>query len=192
MMCAADSYSGEDPAPTDADLAAQAATDREAFLTLYDRYVGAVERYVAARTNSSDVEDLVSATFTRALSQIGRYRPERGAFAAWLFTIARNMIVDHYRRQARAFAVTTGRAVTTGESGPEEAAVAAEERRKMWSALAQLTPEQSDALALRYGADLPFATIAASLGKSEAAAKMLVQRGLHSLRRHLEEDARHD
>jgi RNA polymerase sigma-70 factor (ECF subfamily) len=89
------------PADDDATMARSAARDRQAFVALYDRYVGSIERYVAARTGSSDVEDLVSVTFTRALARIHTYRPERGSFAAWLFTIARNAVVDHYRERAR-------------------------------------------------------------------------------------------
>jgi RNA polymerase sigma-70 factor, ECF subfamily len=161
--------------------------DPQAFLALYDRYVPSIERYIAACTGQSDVEDLVSATFTRALSRIGSFRSERGTFAAWLFTIARNMVVDHHRRTDRRGEMNADDEPVERQPGPEAAAIANEESRRVHDALADLTAEQRDALALRYAVDLPFAAVAATLGKSEAAAKMLVQRGLQSLRRHLQE-----
>jgi RNA polymerase sigma-70 factor, ECF subfamily len=177
-----------DHMPDDVTLARTAMRNPEAFLALYDRYLPSIERYIAARTGQSDVEDLVSATFTRALSRIGSFRSDRGTFAAWLFTIARNMVVDHYRRTDRRGEMNVGHEPVEGQPGPEAAAIANEESRRVHDALAGLTAEQRDALALRYAADLPFAAVGATLGKSEPAAKMLVQRGLQTLRRHLQED----
>lgn len=174
--------------PSDADLAARSAADRQAFLALYDRYVRRLELYVAARTGSSEVEDLVSVTFLRALSSIGTYRPERGLFAAWLFRIARNVVADHYRGRTGEASVEVPERVMDERPGPEGMAVAREERERIGAALTRLTAEQCDALALRYAADLSFAAVAKALGKSEPAAKMLVQRGLRALRRQLEED----
>src|SRR5947209_14924385 len=79
----------------DEALALAARQNRDAFLALYGRYVGRIERYVLARApNSSDVEDLVSIVFMRALARIHQFQPSRGTFAAWLFTIARNTATD--------------------------------------------------------------------------------------------------
>lgn len=176
----------------DAALARAARADRQAFLTLYDRYVGAVERYIAARTGSSQVDDLVSVTFTRALAGIHTFRPERGTFTAWLFTIARHAVADHYRQSVHSARLDDPAQLAAGALGPEALAVAEEERQCVRNALRELTPDQRDALALRYAAELPFAAVARALGKSEPAAKMLVQRGLQALRRQYEKDASHD
>jgi RNA polymerase sigma-70 factor (ECF subfamily) len=172
----------------DADLARAAARDRQAFLALYDRYVGRIERYVAARIGSSEVEDLVSVTFTRALARIDTYRPDRGTFAAWLFTIARNAVVDRQRESAHSVSLDPADEIAGQQPDPEAWALVNEERRTVRVALEHLTPEQRDALALRYAADLPFAAVAQALGKSEPATKMLVQRGLQALRRQIERD----
>jgi RNA polymerase sigma-70 factor (ECF subfamily) len=176
----------------DARLARAAIHDREAFVTLYDRYCGPVVRYVAAQTGSEQVEDLVSVTFTRALSRIHTFRPERGTFAAWLFTIARHAVADHYRERARTTPLQSIPAALASAPNPEAAALAREDGAQVLAALGKLTPDQRDALALRYDADLPFAAVARALGKSEPAAKMLVQRGLQALRRHYQKDATDD
>ncbi|MGI8968754.1 MAG: RNA polymerase sigma factor [Chloroflexota bacterium] len=176
----------------EAQLARTAVHDREAFLTLYDRYVVVIERYVTVRGGSSDVEDMVSITFSRALARIESFHPERGSFAAWLFAIARNAVADHYRESARSTHYEPGLLAPAPQLGPEAAAIANEDAQWMWAALEALTPDQRDALALRYAGDLPFAVVAHILGKSTPAAKMLVQRGLHALRRYYERDQAHD
>jgi RNA polymerase sigma-70 factor, ECF subfamily len=173
---------------TDETLAVSARSEREAFLELYDRYVPAIERYVAARTGSADVEDTVSAIFLKALTRLRTFRPERGAFRPWLFTIARTTVVDGYRSRHAAVQSTDLSWIADPSPGPESAVLGAEARTATRAALATLTQEQRDALALRYAADLPFVEIARTMQRSEPAAKMLVQRGLHTLRRYLEEN----
>ncbi|MCZ7671786.1 MAG: sigma-70 family RNA polymerase sigma factor [Chloroflexi bacterium] len=88
--------------PLDAALMQAAQRDTEAFVPLYRRYVRRIYRYLYSRLrNSADAEDLTSQTFTEALAALPRYQ-EQGAFAAWLFAIARRRLTDHYRRQAAA------------------------------------------------------------------------------------------
>lgn len=175
-------------ATTDDALAVAARTDREAFLVLYDRYVPRIERYVAARTGSAEVEDTVSAIFLKALARIRAFHPERGAFGPWLFAIARTTVVDGYRARRGTGQEMDLSWLVEPSPGPEAAALSTEARVAIHAALATLTREQRDALALRYAADLPFAEVARTLHRSEPAAKMLVQRGLHALRRYLEEN----
>lgn len=175
-------------ATTDDALAVAARTDREAFLVLYDRYVPRIERYVAARTGSAEVEDTVSAIFLKALSRIRTFHPARGAFGPWLFAIARTTVVDGYRARHGTGQEADLSWLVDPSPGPESAALGAETGAAIHAALATLTRQQRDALALRYAADLPFAEVARALHRSEPAAKMLVQRGLHALRHCLEEN----
>lgn len=78
--------------------------DPTAFLPLYDRYAQRLERYVLATLGSrEDAEDVVSAAFMQAIARIDTFDPERGSFAAWLFTIARNLVRMHHRRGGRGF-----------------------------------------------------------------------------------------
>lgn len=185
-MTVSASFSSE--TTTDDALAAAARTDREAFLVLYDRYVARIERYVAARTGSAEVEDTVSAIFLKALGRIRTFHPARGAFGPWLFAIARTTVVDGYRTRRGTSQEADLSWLVDPSPGPEAAALGAETRAAIHAALATLTRQQCDALALRYAADLPFAEVARALHRSEPAAKMLVQRGLHTLRHYLEEN----
>lgn len=172
--------------PSDVELAVAAQGDPNAFVQLYDRYVERITRYVAARTwGSNDVEDLVSITFMRALTKIHLFQPSRGTFAAWLFTIARNAARDHKRTSHSSAPLADADSLPGYGSGPEQLLVQREQNLSLRSAILNLTADQRDAIALRYVGELPFAEIAHILGKSEPASKMLVQRGLEALRRHI-------
>ena len=85
-------------AQDESDLVRAARTDSRGFALLYDRYVQRLYHYCYHRTNNAhDAEDLTSQTFLAALEALPRHRLD-GHFAAWLFTIARHKVVDHYRR----------------------------------------------------------------------------------------------
>jgi RNA polymerase sigma factor (sigma-70 family) len=177
-------------ATSDEELALDSRADREAFLILYDRYVARVERYIAVRIGSAEVEDLVGTTFERALARMHTYRPQRGTFAAWLFAIAHNAVVDRHRAAGRVVELDASLQVISSEPGPEVLAEEHERARHVRRLLEQLPPDQRDALALRYGGGLRFSEVGRSLGRSESAAKMLVQRGLAAMRAAMHEEDR--
>lgn len=162
--------------------------DSEAFIVLYDRYYDRIERYARSRvTSAPEVEDLISTTFLHALTHIERYDPRKGRFSTWLFAIARNAVRNHHRREGRPSADTE--ISPNPLADPQYAALSREAAQQLRAVVSQLTRDQQDALALRYGADLAFADIAVVLGKSEPAAKMLVQRALNILCKRLPEES---
>ena len=169
--------------PTDAALVAAARRAPAAFDALYRRYVPAVYRYVRARVaTTDDAEDITAVTFMSALQSLDRYE-ERGLFAAWLFTIARRQIVAHRRAGARGPAeplddAAHRLAATDGE--PDAAAV--EDRDALRAALSRLSPDQREAITLRFYGGLRVLEVAAVLGKDESAVKMILHRGLRKLR----------
>jgi RNA polymerase sigma-70 factor (ECF subfamily) len=134
----------------------------------------------------------VSTIFFRALTKIDTYQPQRGTFSAWLFAIARNAIHDHRRLTMgrRLIPLAAADDVPEPRAGPEELAVERERYDTVRRAFEVCTPEQRDALALRYLAELSFAEVAGALGKSEPAAKMLVRRGLDAIRDELEREGK--
>lgn len=173
---------------SDALLAIMARDGYAAFEALYERYAHRVQRYILASLgHAAEVEDLTSTVFLRAMARIETYRVERGSFAAWLFGIARNVVRDERRAAARARGVVrlTER-IGDLRPGPEQVSLAREQQEVVRRTMAMLTAEQRDALALRYFAELSFEEVAAALGKSVPAAKMLTKRGLGALQRNLE------
>ena len=167
----------------DEALAVRAAEDREAFAELYVRHRDAVFGYLRARSAADDdALELTAVTFERALVAIDRYRRRGAGFRAWLLRIARNAAVDEGRRRQRA---SIGlRPVVDVDAGPrpDEAAVRADERRRLRVAIAGLPEPQRDALGLRFGAGLTAREIGAVIHKGEAATQKLIERAIDRLR----------
>jgi RNA polymerase sigma-70 factor (ECF subfamily) len=174
-----------EPADDEADLIAAAQRDPRAFGVFYDRYATRVYRYLRARTRSDDeAADLTQQVFLRALDALPRYRHGRTPFAAWLFRIARNSVIDSHRRRRPTIewdlVPDTLRACE--EWGPEERALRREELGRLQRLLLQLEPEKRDVVLLRFMAGLTAREVAAVLGKSEAAIHKQLSRTLHQLK----------
>src|SRR5262245_64836665 len=108
--------------------------DAEAFGQLYDHYVDSIHRYLYFRLSSiSLADDLTSETFFRALRGIGSFRWQGKDFGAWLTTIARNLVTDHYKSsRARLEIVADQLPERPAEmKGPEEGAMARSEERRV-------------------------------------------------------------
>jgi RNA polymerase sigma-70 factor (ECF subfamily) len=181
------SSSDADPSIEDeAALVEAARRDPDAFAALYGRYLMPVYRYLLRRSNNvHDAEDLSAQVFIEALEGLvaHRYR-EGGCFVAWLFTIARRRLVDHYRQRP---------AAQLGDPpSPEPGLLAAVEKgedlQRLARLLIQLNEEQQELLRLRFSAGLSFAEIGLLEGRNEAAVKMAVYRALDYLRAHWEDE----
>jgi RNA polymerase sigma-70 factor (ECF subfamily) len=177
-------------APDEADGVLALRGDSESFMRLYQRYVRPVYRYLYARIgHHHDAEETTAIAFERAWHSLPRYRPS-GPFAGWLFTIVRRALADHYRRSgARPPSVAIPADAGADERHQPEAALLRDEQRLLLrQAIARLGPEQQEVVCLRFFADLPYAAIAALLGKKEAAVKMMAYRSLESLKRSIDHD----
>lgn len=171
---------------SDEDLALQARGDPQAFGDLYERYVQRIHGFIRTRVpNPATAEDLTAEVFFKALRAIEQYQPGR-PFRAWLFQIATNAVIDHLRRQRATEPLEE--AVDRAAGGPavEDHALARAELAQVRAALETLNDGQRTALALRLGQDMNTAEIAACMGRSEGAVKLLIHRGLHGVRQHLQ------
>ncbi len=159
--------------------------DADAGAALYRLYADQVYRYVYYQTRDADLAaDLTSEVFLRMLEHIGRYDHRGAPFRAWLFKIAHNLVIDHFRERAR---------FAPGDLVPNEAGAGSPDlfdldRDRLASALNRLTGDQRQVILLRFIEDLDVKEVAAILGKTEGAIKALQHRALAALRRLLEGD----
>ncbi len=162
------------------DLVRSAKHDLTQFAALYDRHVQSIYRYIYSRVGSqAQAEDITSQTFLAAMEALSSYR-EQGHFRAWLFTIARRKIADHYR-QRKPESSLDGREVQANTSDPLQKVIRKEAFAELHAMIGELTEFECELIRLRYVAELPFAEIGRLVGKSEGAAKKALYRLLDRL-----------
>ena len=167
--------------------------EAEAFGVLYDRYADLVYRFVYYRVGTHAVaEDLTSETFLRALRRMSLFTWQGKDFGAWLFTIARNLVLDHFKSGRYRLEICTPDLLETDrwEEGPEGAVLDAFTHRALFSAVRELGPEQRECLVLRFLHGLSVAETAAVMGKNTGAVKALQYRATRSLARIFPADIR--
>ncbi|MEV7397596.1 sigma-70 family RNA polymerase sigma factor [Aeromicrobium sp. NPDC092404] len=167
--------------------------DAEAFGQLYDHYVSGVFRFVYYRVGSQQLaEDLTSETFVRGLRAIQRFNWQGKDFGAWLTTIARNLVADHFkssRARLEIVAETIPESKVTVAS-PEQEVLALISNEMLFEAVNSLPNEQRDCILMRFIQGMSIAQTAAALGRSEGAIKQLQLRAVRSLAKTMPEDAR--
>ncbi len=176
-------------------VARSIAGDPRAFGRLYDEYADRVFAFVRGRVGSTeDAEDLTASVFLKAWEAIGGYDDRGLPFGAWLFRIARNAVIDSYRRSARAPQLSSA---DEAVEMPDENAVVEDEvfvrldLEKIREAMESLTEEQRSVLMLRFIWSLDLQESAQALGKTEGAVKALQHRAVRSLARLLAEENDH-
>lgn len=164
----------------------EAKSARDAFAELYEEFVPKVFRYIRYRVNSVQVtEDLTSEVFEKALTNFGKFSSDKASFSTWIFTIARNTVIDHYRVRGRRQTISLEEAeidVSSPELPPEEALEKKEERRKLQACLSQLAPEEQEIISLKFGAGLNNRQIARTAGLSESNVGTRLYRAVRKLR----------
>jgi RNA polymerase sigma factor (sigma-70 family) len=156
------------------------------FTRLYEQQVERIYRYHLARTGSpAEAEDLTAETFRAALEGFSRCRS--GEEPAWLAGIARHKLVDQLRRERRWIPLESITERPHPAPAVEEQAGLRLEMAQVARVLRGLNPERAEAIALHYFAGLTLSQVGQVLGKSEEAAKKLVQRGLAEMREKLVE-----
>ena len=166
----------------DARLAQQARTEPEAFAELYHRHLASVFRYHLAHTgNTKDAEDLTSQTFMAALEGIASYRAT-GPYIAWLMGIASRKRLRYFRGNRPEVPLDAALHIPTPSLPTDKAAFQRLQLDQILGALKHISSERAEALILCFFSELSFAEAGLVLGKSEAAVKMLISRGLQDLR----------
>jgi RNA polymerase sigma-70 factor (ECF subfamily) len=160
-------------------------SEESSFARVYDEHVWRVYGFFAYRLGRRDTaEDLTQATFERALRAWSRFDPRRASESTWLLTIARNLLIDHYRRDRSSLTEPIDEELAPVVAGPEEHATTSPE---LVGALARLSDRDREVLALRFGGDMSGPEIAKLLNLSLANVQQILSRSLRKLRRLLDE-----
>lgn len=155
--------------------------DSEAFAVLYDRYVQMVYRFAYARLhNAAAAEDVTADVFMKALRGLTGYREQGRPFSCWLYQIARNAVADYYRRQPLTHELSEAWADQRGSV--EADAIRRDEISRLWGLIDRLPAQQRTAMVLRFGEDRSLEDVGRIMGKSEAAAKLLIFRAVQRIR----------
>jgi len=171
---------------TESQLIKQAVDDPVQFGVLYRQHVSKVYRYIYARVSShAEAEDLTSQVFMVVLQRLPSFAPGSN-FNAWLFTIARNKIVDSYRKQRSSVPLEDIQNMPLSADDPFSQLVQKELHSRLGQLVGELSQEQKELLELRFAAELSYAEIGLVIGKSEAAVKMSVYRLLDKLQEKME------
>lgn len=177
---------GDEPA-----LVRAARADPAAFDELYRRYEGRVYRYMRSRTDGHEnADDLTQQAFAQALAALPRYRERGTPFAAWLFTIARNVTADHHRRarETVAWDLLPEALHPSSEGGPEASVLERERRLRLRELLAALPPERRELVTLRFVAGLSLKEIGVVVNKSDQAVHKQLARTLQWLKERYHEE----
>ena len=168
--------------------------DVEAFGKIYDRYLDTVFRYVYFRVGSRTLaEDLTQEAFLRALRRINSFTWQGRDLGAWLVTIARNLVADHFKSGRYRLEMSTSEVLDADreergpEGSPEAAVVSKLTNQTLLEAVKRLGSEQQECIVLRFLQGFSVAETARAMGKNEGAIKALQYRAVRALARLLPE-----
>jgi RNA polymerase sigma-70 factor, ECF subfamily len=182
-----------EPLPDEARLVEQARSgNAEAFGQIYDACVDRVYRFIFFRV--SDVptaEDLTSQVFLKAWQNLGLYRPE-GPILAWLYAIARNTVIDHYRTFKQTVSLDEAAPIAAQDDRLDELVEFQFEMQSLQESLQYLTEEQQEVLILKFIAEFDTDQIARKMGKSEGAIRALQMRALQALAKVMKNDEKEE
>jgi RNA polymerase sigma factor (sigma-70 family) len=176
-----DGFEGRDQA-----LVRHALEDPSAFQELYEYYFRRIYGYVASRINNRhDAEDIVSEVFLRVIRNLAQLRGQYPtSFAAWLFAIARNTVMDHYRRKNQSGAIIpfdSSAPVAVLELDPDKALIAGEDAAQLRDLITTLPERKREVIMLKYYGGLRNQEIAAVLQISEKTVAASLSRALDEL-----------
>ena len=179
---------GPTPGEHDRELVVRARRDPGAFGVLYRRYAERIYAFAHRRTWSPEAaEDVTAATFERAYRHLDRFDVDGSGFGPWLYRIAANELVDHYRREGRSKTRRGQRALRALADEPTHDDHSAIEREddveRMLAAMSTLRPRYQQVLTLRYLSGMSTDDAAAAMDCSKAVLAVTLHRALGALRR---------
>ena len=182
------------------EATAQRKTVSEANLDLaqlFQQYYPYIYNYLRYRVNSvEDAEDLIGAVFEQAYSHRGQYDPDRGAFSTWLFRIAHNVLVSHYRkhksRSAWEAQVEVPVDLVSAEPLPEAQVVQKEDLVQLLRCLERLGERDQEIISLKFAGKLRNKEIAEIMEMQEKTVSVVLLRAMRRLRQEIERESAHE
>lgn len=172
-------------ASEEALLAAAMQYDEAALGELYDRYEAKIYTYIYRRTGDEALaEDFTAQVFLRMLESIRDQKAWHSSFSGWLYRIAHNLVIDHYRRKGRQGAVDIDEAAPTAseEHDPEVTVAQSLDAERLRAAIRRLTDEQAEVVSLRFLEGYSISEVATMMNRTEGAIKALQYRAVATLR----------
>ncbi len=160
--------------------------EASAFGLLYDHYQPKIYRFVVIKVGRrEDAEDLTHQVFLNAWQNIQRYEDLGYPFSSWLYHIARNQVIDHYRVKHVQVDLQEAEPFLAAEDDSEAGAELKLELERVRRAIHKLKPVYQDVIIMRFVEELSVKETAAALQRSEGAVKLLQHRAMNELRKHL-------
>ena len=158
--------------------------DEEAFAQLYEGHFDKIYRYVTLRMgDQTEAEDLTQQVFVKALQSISSFRWKGIPFAAWLFRIARNQLVDYFRKKKKYATAPLDESLTGSDINPQLAVERKLDIEQLLLATKRLTEAQREVISLRFASELSIAQVAKIMDKSQGAVKALQHSAIVALRK---------
>jgi RNA polymerase sigma-70 factor (ECF subfamily) len=162
--------------------------DLKAFTKLYEHYVDRVYRYFFFKTDQESAYDLTETVFLKVWENIRKYKKrEKANFSSWVFTIAHNLLVDHYRDNKVTAELDEGQADHKQDSNPVYLAEQSLTRDNLKSALGKLKSTYREVINLSFMSGLDNLEVAKIMKKTEGSLRVLKFRALQELKKILQE-----
>ena len=166
--------------------------DREAIAALYDRCHASVFTYIYYRVSDQEcAEDLTTEVFVRMISMLPSYIDRGKPILAWLYTIAHNLVIDHYRNKKEVIPLDE-RMVGNNGGHPAGLYEERESQERLERAMEKLTEEQRLVIQLKFIENYGISEVAAILGRNERAIRSLQHRALAALARIMQQEHDHE
>ena len=173
---------GAEDQPQQVDEPPVAPLDASQFEARYSEYLPRVLNFVRLRVPDEVVaQDLTAATFEQAFRKIGQLR-NRGAFAGWLFRIARNEVGQYYRRRRPQIDLDSVIDLAARQESPFEAATRHEDLEQVLRVVADLSQREQELIALKFAGELSNREIAQATGLSESNVGVILFRSIRKIR----------
>lgn len=163
--------------------------DQDAFAKIYDNFIDQIYRYVYYRVQGEDVEDIVETVFLKVWENLKQYKPQQKSFSAWVFRIAHNLVIDHYRAaKDKAYEeLNPDLPDLDRQHHPIKVVQDRFDNAVLKKAMVKLKKQYHDIILYKFVNELSNSEIAEILGKSEGSLRILQFRALKALKRELED-----